>query len=428
MHETRDSRRDFLQNIIITLLSLSAVILFARTQLYDRELPQLLQPLQEHTVISADLPASQEPVLVSPVRVAVSGSYGRYGSVTLTTSTTAEEFSSLGTLLGEALGSAQGYSACREQEFFHALSSPSVYYDFLHPLPLSLLGGLVGAHGDDALLSRHLVITSPDDTQVLLYLLDSTGAYLCSPTTLLPDELERIIGSFEQGNAMFAYDAHSRYEEDAGALYPLSLFLPDTPPALPELSADSSISSADQILSSLAFNPHTNYRWTEANGTEVITDGDRMLRIYADGTLRYQSGGSNALSISSKDTLPTLWEASTGVSSLLSGLLPPSADAQLYLKEISRSGRETRLIFDYQYSGVPIRFSSGESAAEVVLSDASISSLRFTFRRYTASDAPVNLLPLRQAMAIAAEKPHAELMIGYADRGGQQVLPQWLRE
>ena len=428
MHETHRSRRDFWQNIIITLLSLSAVVLFARTQLYDRDLPHFLQPLQEHASVSADLPASQEPVLISPVRVAVSGSYGRYGSVTLTTSTTAEEFSPLGTLLGEALSSARTSSVCREQDFFHALSSPSVYYDFLHPLPLSLLGGLVGVQMDEDLPARHLVITSPDNSRVLLYLLDSTGQYLCFPTALLPGDLESIIGGFEQGNAMFAYDAHSRYAEDAQALYPLSLFLPEAPPALPELSADSSISSADQILSSLAFNPHTNYRWTEANGTEVITDGDRMLRIYTDGTLRYQGGGSDTLSIKSKNSLPSLWEAATGVSSLLSGLLPPSTDAQLYLREISRSSRETRLIFDYQYSGVPIRFSSGESAAEVILSDASVSSLRFTFRRYTASDAFAALLPLRQAMAIAAETPDAELMIGYADHGGQQILPRWITE
>ena len=428
MNETRRIRRDFWQNITITLLSLSAVVLFARTQLYDRALPSYLQPFHESSTIASSVISSQDAILTAPVRVAVSGPYGRYGSVTLTTSTTAEEFSPLGTLLGEALSSAQMYTPCQEQDFFTALSSPSVYYDFLHPLPLSILAGMVNAQGEEALQVRHLVITSPGAAQVLLYLLDSTGKYLCCTTALTPQALEHIIGGFEQGNAMFAYDAHSRYEEDAQALYPLSLFLPDAPPVLPELTADPSISSADQILSSLEFNPHTNYRWTESSGTQVITDGDRMLRIRTDGTLRYQSGGSDTLSIESKNALPSLWEAANGVSSLLSGLLPPSAEAQLYLKEISRTGQETRLVFDYQYSGVPIRFSSGESAAEVILSDASVSSLRFTFRSYTASDSQASLLPLRQAMAIAAKKPEAELMIGYADHGQAQVLPQWLSE
>ena len=160
MNETRRSRRDFWQNIIITLLSLSAVVLFARTQLYDRTLPSYLQPFHESSTIVSSVISSQDAILTTPVRVAVSGPYGRYGSVTLTTSTTAEEFSPLGTLLGEAISSAQMYTPCQEQDFFTALSSPSVYYDFLHPLPLSILAGMVNTRGEEALQVRHLVITS----------------------------------------------------------------------------------------------------------------------------------------------------------------------------------------------------------------------------------------------------------------------------
>ena len=100
MDETRHIRRDFWQNILITLLSFSAVVLFARTQLYDRELPSYLRPLQESSV-SSSVVSPQDAILTSPVRVAVSGSYGRYGSVTLTTSTASEEFSLEGGFSGK---------------------------------------------------------------------------------------------------------------------------------------------------------------------------------------------------------------------------------------------------------------------------------------------------------------------------------------
>ena len=38
------------------------------------------------------------------------------------------------------------------------------------------------------------------------------------------------------------------------------------------------------------------------------------------------------------------------------------------------------------------------------------------------------LLPLRQAMAVAAQVPDRELLICYADYGTERVEPQWLSE
>ena len=166
MEEQRRSRRDFLQNIIITLLSLSAVLLFARTQFYDQDFLQHFRSLTEPPVSSGSSLSLPGTALTAPVRVAVTGSYGRYGSITLTTAS--EEFSPLGALLGEVLGSAQMYTACTQEDFLDALSHPSVYYDFLTPLPLSILGELVGAEGEDAVAARHLVVTSPGENRVLL--------------------------------------------------------------------------------------------------------------------------------------------------------------------------------------------------------------------------------------------------------------------
>lgn len=428
MDEKRRSRRDFRQNIVITLLSLSAVLLFARTQLSDRDLSSYFSSFQDTAIPSGTAIVYEDTVLTAPVRAAVTGSYGRYGSVTLTTGTTSEEFSPLGTLLGQVLGSAQAYTVCTKADFLNALEHPSVYYDFLQPLPLSVLGGFVGAKGTDNISARHLVVTSLDGNQVLLYLWDHAGRFLCGVTALSPQELETIIGGYEQGNAMFAFDPEDRYADYAKSIHPLSLFLPEAQPQPSVLSAATAFSNLDQVLSALGFNPHTKYRWTEVSGTEVITDGDRTLRIRTDGTLSYQSGGSGALYVESATAVPTLWEAASDVSSLLSTLLPAESGAELYLREISRSGEETTLVFDYQYGGVPIRFSSGGHAAKVTLSGAGIDTISFTSRQYVAEDDTAPLLPLPQAMAIAAQNSGAELLIGYADYGEQSVRPQWLTE
>ena len=303
MDQTRRTRLDFWQNIAIVLLSFSAVVLLAQTQLYSRALPT-------DTGVSSVSTVEEDTLFTAPVRVAVSGSYGRYGSITLTTAAASEEFAPLGSLLGEVLSSAQMYTACTREDLLNALTFSSVYYDFLTPLPLSVLGGLVGAEGEDSILARHLVVTSQGGTRVLLYLWDDGDRFLTCTTALSSAALETLISGYELGNASFSF------EEDE-ALYPLSLFVQDT--NLPVLTAGAPAAISDSLLSSLAFNPHTQTRWTEEGGTEVIVDGDRTLRIREDGSLTYRSGGSDALTIGHSD-LPTLWEAVTETEALLSRL------------------------------------------------------------------------------------------------------------
>lgn len=420
MEAKKRSRRDFIQNITITLLSLLAVVLFVRTQVYGRDLPAF-SSLSGTASTAGTVTATETSGLTAPVRVAVSGSYGRYGSITFTTAS--DGFSPLGSLLGEVLGTPLTCTETTQEELLTALQSPSVYYDFLQPLPLSVLAGFVGGMREDSISARHLVLSAPEGTGVTLYLWDHGERFLRCTTALSPTALEAVIGQYEQGSADFAFDTAERY----GALdvEPLSLFVTQT--QLPVLSSTAASAASSRLLSTLGYNPHTQTRWIEASGTEVIVDGDRTLRIRSDGRVLYQSGGSTALQVTAAGEIPTLWEAASDVGTLLSKLLPEGSEGKLYLRSIKRSGSATTLTFDYQYNGIPILFSDGSAAAEVTLSGSAVANLSFTGRRYAAGDETALLLPLQQAMAVAAqEAPGKELFIGYADYAAEQTAPQWL--
>jgi len=179
----------------------------------------------------------------------------------------------------------------------------------------------------------------------------------------------------------------------------------------------------------LGFNPYTNSRYTESNGTEVIVDGDHSLRILPGGRIRYQGGSESMVSIESESAVPTLQEAVSGISTLLNQLLSGiSGDASLYLLDIQQFGNATTLKFGYQYNGIPIRFSDGASAAQVRLSGNAVTSLSLYFRQYTAGSDSSLLLPLPQAIAIAAKQPGKELFLGYTDNGGNSASAGWLLE
>ena len=307
--ERRRARRDLVQNMVITLLFLSAAVLFTQTQLYSLGIHKGAAALAGGgQTVSA---SAQTAVLVAPVRVAVTGTYGRFGSVTMTTGM--EAFADpLGRRLSEALGSARSFAPCTEAEFMEALEGPSLYYDFLTALPLPVLGALADGveELDGTLSARRLVIAAQEDGTAL-YLWDGGGTCRRALTAVSADSLTQTVSRYELGGAFFAQDR----EETAALLAPCTL-LPEELPALPVLIQGDPLADTGWLLSALSFNPRTRTRYLESSGTELITDGDRALRIRPDQSVYYQSGRDPILKISAQEETPTLREAAVGTGSV----------------------------------------------------------------------------------------------------------------
>ena len=430
-HEKKHSRLDLLQNIVITLLTVSAVMLFAATQISSlSQGSNLLNRWFSASSSPAAAAAEEEAApLSAPVRVAVSGTYGRYGSVTL--SSGSEEFIPLATRLGEALGSARSFLSCESQDFMDALSQPSIFYDFWEALPLSVLAELISLPDLPAAIAstnaRQLVVSASDSGTVQLLLWDGEGTYLRCGTAITAGDLENTISRYELGGAYFAFD-YAENSETFQQVFSRSLFL-DPLPQLPQLSVANALTDTYAVLTRLGFNPYTNSRYMESGGTEVVTEGDQSVRLLPEGIIRYQGSGKSDLSIDAESETPTLWEAVSGASELLNSLLSGhTGDAVLYLQWVQQTGSATVLRFGYQAGGVPIRFADGTCAAEVVLSGTAVSSLALCFRQYTAGGEASLLLPLKQAISIAAQQEGKELFIAYTDNGADTASAAWLLE
>ena len=420
MGEQRQDRRNLVQNILITLLALSAAVLFTQTQLYNLNLTTSEAPPGP---AQSAAPAAE---LAAPVRTAVTGDYGRCGGLTCTTGDPVFA-DPLGRRLLEALGSARDYAPCSRGDFLRALRGPSLYYDFLEPLPLSVLAGLLGGGEDvsprEDLSARRLLIV-PQEGGAVLYLWDGGENCFRASTAVSSDSLEQVISRYELGDASFAMDGGGLERE----LNPCSL-LPAQPPELPSFTlGDPLAGGTDWFLSALGFNPRSRTRHTESSGTELIIDGDRTLRIRPDNTIHYQSGDEPSLRVKAAGDLPTAREAALGAGSLLSSLLAPvSGELQPWLQSLRRSGDVTALRFGYQLKGVPVRFQDGGFAAEITLTGSAVTALSLRFRQYNAAEEPSLLLPLPQALAVAAASPGKELSIGYVERGGE-CRAYWLSD
>lgn len=425
MISKRKGRRNAIQNTAIVLLSVSAVLLFAQAQLYNLgsslfDSGRLTSLFQSGTAVqSADSPGSLADV-AAPVQIVVTGHYGRYGQSGL--STTDGSFSTLGPLLGEALGSAGSVSASDAQSFQSALGTVSVYYDFLQPLPLELLAGLTGSSPKTAGLSARSLLLSVEGSGVTLYLWDGNRTYSKCSTYVTSENVQEVVGSYELGNAFFAFELGAKYTDFA----PLCLFI-NTERTAPVLSASSGPSDMSALLTVLGFNPHTNNRYTEVSGTEVVMEGNSSVRIAADGTVTYHGGSDGDLRISTDSGTPALSDAVLGGYRLMLQLLSGQmGDAQLCLQNAAQSGSSTTLQFGLLVDGLPVRFSNDAPAAVVRLSGTTVSGFTLRLRQYTATTEDSLLLPLHQAAAIAKEYPGGELTACYVDAGGSTVSARWL--
>ncbi|KAF5056292.1 hypothetical protein DSECCO2_368800 [anaerobic digester metagenome] len=425
MRQHTKKRRNLLQNIAIVLLTVSAVALFFQMQIYNLHSETgYLSGLLSSGSAQKTQSISGLSDLAMPVRIAVTGAYGRWASPFLTTES--EEFLQPGNLLMEALGSAGSLKKCSAEDFQSALRSTtnydgSIYYDFDSALPLSLLAGLVNADWTGGDLSARRLLLQAEEDKVRLFIWDGGDVFSICSTALTAKSLKETVTEYPLGSAWFAFDQPEKYSHvDPFSLFSEQLTTPSS------LSVSSAITDASGLMSGLAFNPHTNSRYTEPSGAEVVLEGDRTLRIRPDGEISYQ-GGSGTLQIDCVGETPTEAEAVVGAYRLLGDLLPSQNDASLYLQELQSSETSTTLRFGYQYNGLPIRFADRASAAEITLEGPVIARLTLRVRQYTTGERAHLLLPLAQALSIARRYPGKELAIYYVDSGGS-ASAQWLAE
>lgn len=424
MDEKNRKRKDFAQNLLIAVLSVSAVFLFMQTQIYNLGLED--SHIFSPSVTQTDMTVTEQHMgIVAPVRVAVTGTYGRYASMTMTTAD--ETFDPLGRILGEVLGSARDDIVCSDLAYLSALKGTSVYYDFLNPLPLAVLADFTGTDVEDTANARSLVV-APGENGVELYVWDGSQTYRRYATAVSRESLDSVVSQYEMGNAQFVFDGLDE-AWNLAEISPYALFLEETP-ELEVLTETTPAVNQEAILMTLRFNPNTKSRYTETGGTEVIMENGRALRLRTDGGVIYQGGGEGILKVAEETgESPALREIAEGSGALMDALAGLSGGAgRLYLTGIRQNNGEIILTYGYQVQGIPVCYADGFEAGTITVSGTTVSDLSLRLRRYTIQEETSMLLPLRQALAIAEQYENTELFIGYAGDGNGRMKACWLVE
>jgi hypothetical protein len=334
--------------------------------------------------------------------------------------------SQFSSLLGEAIGSANGEKEITEAQWRNSLKESGVFFDYLHPQPLAAIARWLGteiSEGANPNFVRRLFLGGDDMGSLYLYYMseDETG-FFRSKTALNFSALSPLISELPIGNSAFAFELEDEYQN----IDPYFIFSGEFA-ELRALSVSNPLID-DSVVSSLLslFDMRKVSSYPESDGSMVFIDGKRSLRIDIAGKAVFSMAASDATKIVKKgDKLELLdcinaagFIAQAGVGSL-SGSAKPSLTGIISAKD----PENCTLIFEYTIDGVPISLQNNQPAVKIELQDGAVTRVEMVFRSYSFSGGL--LYPLSERLAAAIAVSGGEPVLRYEDRSSG-VSSSWI--
>lgn len=317
-------------------------------------------------------------------------------------------------LFGEALGSADQVGAAADQTLRAGLGRSSLYLDLTVELPLEVVAAWLGERTVFDRAVRAMALTTEGRDTAVLYLCGGEGEIFRYFTALPASAVEALTESVSPNGSLFAY------ETNYAPLAPYTVLVREAE-GLPQVRSELPATySSYRLLTALDFNAHTNSRYAEPDGTEVVMDGRRTLRIGPEGTVTYDSGEEDA---GGRGGALEALRAAGRLAAALTGGVDASP---LYLRRLEAREDGYLVGFQYQVEGVPVRFPDEADALTVLVRGAGIAEFTCRCRTYVPEEEASVLLPPIMAAAIASLYPEGELSLGYVDSGSGRLHADWL--
>ncbi|MBR3704645.1 MAG: hypothetical protein IKM11_04075 [Oscillospiraceae bacterium] len=414
---------NFLQNITLLTLSVTAVLLLMQFPMLEGviggKVREILSTPESNVERSVDLSGA-----ITSLHLVVTDEmeFGRYTQINA--SSDGAEFQKVEPLLRGAIGSATVGREATHAEFRTALETPGIYVDLMTPLPISVVAAWLGEEfaGEDSI--RALALTTARET-ALLFFLRQDGSIVRCESALTSSAVREVTATFAQNGGQFAY------ESEYSALSPYTVLVQTVNDATQITASIPAGYSAYNLLSALGLNAHTNSRYFESSGTEVIMQAPHFLWIGTDGTVRYSSDGEVTESmyrIVGEGEEPDAVEALQGAYLLAQALSSGTDAAPLSLEYVEKTETGWVVSFGYRLNGVRVRLGNERAALKVVISGDVIREFDYYCRAYTPTQDSVSLLPPLMAVAIASMQEGAELALLYVDTGVSVHGAHWFAE
>lgn len=423
---------EWIKNLLILLLSLSALWLVSLSPLYvGSPLESWVRQLFPSESLTSQASVSRTTAAAQPLAVSFSNADGRY-TARYDSETVADAFDAVTPLFGAALAAPGTPFPIAESRWQQALSQTGVYLEFDCALPFSVLAGWLNGSepsaSTDAAARRFLLAPGNLDGEVWLFWQDAHSLlfFACGTSLSVDTHLTAYTDGRMPNFSFFAF------EDDAyAACAPYTLITDPPRPAVYTAAVSLSAanpSAVEQVLSVFSYSPTSGSSYAISDGTRY-TDGVTTFQLTDSGILTYHAPHSETLSVSTSHEVPTLTECIETTRALLQNTLGLfCGSAQLSLSAVEQEDSSLILTYEYFLDGIPVALRQDGWAAQFVVEDGSIAAFTLHFRSYTPTGETALLLPELQAAATLSplDAEGCELVLYHLDAGSASARAAWL--
>ena len=409
------------KTLLIILLALSALCQLSRTPPIENLWRALAQRPQADPSPSAGQSAA---AAILPVRLAIYRDGQRFG-LQYDGAAADAAFSSLTTLLSEALGSASEPRAISEREWRAALARTGIYLDFFYPVPLPILSDWLGDGQPNSALTgsarRVCLAAGGDDGVSLFYINEEDGSYYACGTTLSRGfHLDTAVAGWTPNGALFAFEVPGME-----TLAPYTL-LTSTPQPAVYAAANPLLEDSGRIqelLTALTFHPQGGASDPFAG---PIVEGSDSLRLSRSGQVAFHAIGDSDFRFPlPEDSLQAALDCTQALAEATAGAW--CGQARLCLAGVETTSDGLEITFQYFLNGSPVALPEDTAAARFLVRNGAVTDFSLCLRAYSGTEETSAVLP--EALAAAAMEAEdaqgRELTLLYEDAGGELVYAGW---
>lgn len=416
------------KNLLIVLLAASALYLLGQNRFFGGITEEISSFLDRSAADSTEqLQTQTTSDIIHPFRMTVNLGQGQRYGVQYDPERMDEAYSSVSTLLFEALSSAGEPQRSTEARWRSQLTGSGIYMDFYYPVSLSLLSGQMGAEQSNGALSgtaRRLCLSANQNGGLsLFYINEEDGmVYSCETTLSQTIHLDPVLEGWTPNGALFAFEVPGMEN-----IAPYAL-LTSAPRPLRYRAGNPLLADDDrvaQLLDALSFRSRGTQLDPAVGG--ALVEGNDSLRLLETGVLTFHTIGSDEYRfVLGDNTLQSALNYTQELANATVGVWCGAAGLCLAGVEEGPDGVE--ILFQYCLDGVPVELPGGNAAARFMVQNGAVTDFSLYFRTFSATEDVTLVLPELQAAAVLGDKAgqENELTLLYQDQGGEITDAAWI--
>lgn len=350
-------------------------------------------------------------------------------------------------------------TAADEDTWRNALFTNGIFLDYGTGIPTDVFCAFSGVSAQADIVSqvanvRYVIISAEGNlvSNISVFLRDMDGNSFkiatLQPKAELTDALNPL-KEFVTPNNRFSFfiGADTATSAMGEVLFAPFLLLTENEPQLPTVQAENLLAAdsaallsdehANQLLHSVAMNPKTAKKYTDADGNVIFLQNQSTLKISKNGYIEYSAAaGQNGFKLSDKPTADTSAQAHSAVNLIydLYGIFSDRTPS-LFFNGFTATENGFILNLDYNLGGSKVLTDlNGGHAAELELENGYVKSFSLCLRSYSITDKQITLPSSYTAVDLIFAQMDAQkdnttienMFIGYSDTGtANEIRPTW---